>query len=330
MADGVATPTVVTAEAEPVAANTRITVVSEDLEGPAGATLADPVAVRVTDSSGVALADVPVAWSAADEGSILAAESRTDSLGETRARWSLGPRSGVQRAYVQVGSARIVPRFPVTARALSGAAAKLTVVSTGKNEGVVGQQLRPALEIKVVDRAGNDVAGASLMLEPLTGSVNDSVATTDSTGRAKLYWTLGHTAGAQHLRVKLDGIDRPLEILGRAHAAGPANLAFVATKPGMANRAVQSLDVDLTDAYGNPVPDQPVVFSTKIGSVSPARVMTDVHGRAHTRWTPGTKEGKRILVAAVKGSEARATFVLEAPEPAPKPKAPPPAKKKGR
>jgi hypothetical protein len=95
---------------------------------------------------------------------------------------------------------------------------------------------------------------------------------------------------------------------------------------------VQSLDVDLTDAYGNAVADQPVVFTTKFGSVSPARVMTDAHGRAHTRWTPGTKEGKRTLVATVKGSEARATFVLEAPEVAPKPKPAVPARKekKGR
>jgi hypothetical protein len=80
---------------------------------------------------------------------------------------------------------------------------------------------------------------------------------------------------------------------------------------------VQSLDVDLTDAYGNPVADQPVVFSTKSGTVSPARVMTDAKGRAHTRWTPASKVGKRTLVAAVKGSDARATFVLEAPEPVP-------------
>jgi hypothetical protein len=82
----------------------------------------------------------------------------------------------------------------------------------------------------------------------------------------------------------------------------------------MEKRAVQSLDVDVTDAYGNAVPDQPVVFTTKVGTVSPARVMTDTHGRAHTRWTPGSKVGKRTLVAAIKGTEARATYVLEAPE----------------
>ena len=99
-ADGVATPTVVTAEAEPVAANTRLTVVSEEPRTGEPA-LAEPVTVRVTDTSGVALADVPVAWSAADDGSIVAAESRTDSLGETPARWTLGPRSGEQRAYVR-------------------------------------------------------------------------------------------------------------------------------------------------------------------------------------------------------------------------------------
>jgi adhesin/invasin len=328
IADGVANPTVVMAEAEPVAANTRVTLVTEELQGQVGSALSEPVTVRVTDSTGVALADVPVAWSAADEGSILAAESRTDSLGETRARWTLGPQSGEQRAYVQVGSARTVPRFSVTARALPGAAAKASVMGAAKSDGIVGQPLRPAVEIQVVDRGGNAVPGASVMLEPQTGSVSDSVVTTDSTGRVKLPWTLGHTVGAQHLRVRIEGVDKPLEIAARAKAAGAANLAFVTPKPGTASRAVQSLDVDLTDAYGNPVPDQPVVFTTKFGSVSPARVMTDQHGRAHTRWTPGGKEGSRTLGAAVKGSDARATFVLEPPEAAPKPKPIAPARKK--
>jgi hypothetical protein len=118
------------------------------------------------------------------------------------------------------------------------------------------------------------------------------------------------------MSVRVEGIERGIDISARAKAAAPANLTFVEPKAGMANRAVQSLDVDLTDAYGNPVADQPVVFSTKFGSVSPARVMTDAHGRAHTRWTPGTKVGRRTLQAAVKGTEARASFVLE-PPPAP-------------
>jgi adhesin/invasin len=315
-AEGVASPTLVTAEAEPVAANTRVTVLSERLEGPVGTALNEPVAVRVTDTSGVALVDVPVAWSGADEGSVLAVESRTDSLGEARARWTLGPRSGTQRAYVQVGSPRTVPRFTVTARATAGAPAKASVTETTKHQGTVGRVLRPAIRIKVQDRAGNVVPGVAVTLAPAAGTVGDSVLITDSTGHVAISWTLGRTAGVQHLSAKLEGIDKPIEISARARAAGPANLAFVEPKAGAAHRAVQSLDVDLTDAYGNPVADQPVVFTTKVGTVSPARVMTDAKGRAHTRWTPGSKTGKRTLVAAVKGSDARATFVLEAPEPA--------------
>ena len=313
--DGVANHTVVTAEAEPVGANTRITQVAEGLVGPASGQLSEAVVVRVTDSSGVALGDVPVAWLADDGGSIVSTQSRTDSLGEARARWTLGPKSGAQRAYVQVGSPRAVPRFVVAASALAGRAATLSLAGNVKREGSVSQVLKPAVELLVLDRARNPVPGVPVTLLPAHGSVDDSVPVTDSTGRVLVSWTLGRTAGLHRMSARVEGIDRPVEISARVRPAAPANLAFVEPKPGTANRAVQSLDADLTDAYGNPVADQPVVFSTKFGSVSPARVMTDARGRAHTRWTPDSKTGERLLVAAVKGTEARATFLLKAPEP---------------
>jgi hypothetical protein len=331
-AQGVASSTVIAAEAEPVAANTRITVVSESLEGPGGSALEKPVTVRVTDSSGVALADVPVSWSAADGGSVVASESRTDSLGESQAHWTLGPKSGDQQAYVQVGSPRSVPRFSLTATALPGAAVSLVVINGKKYEGPVGSVLKSPLELRVADRAGNPVAGVPVQLSPTSGTVVDSAPVTDSTGRVQVAWTLGRTTGPQRLSARVEGVPRSVEIAARARAASPANLAFAAPKPGTANRAIQSLDVDLTDAYGNPVVDQAVVFSTKFGSVSPSRVMTDGRGRAHTRWTPGSKTGRRTLLAAVKGTDARAEFVLE-PPPAPavtkaavQPKAASPAK----
>ncbi|MGZ8392368.1 MAG: Ig-like domain-containing protein, partial [Gemmatimonadales bacterium] len=156
-AEGVASPTVVTAEAEPVGANTRLAQVNENLEGPAGEGLPDPVVVRVTDSSGVSLADVPVAWSVDDDGSIVASESRTDSLGEARGRWTLGSKSVVQRAYVQVGSPRAVPRFVVRATAQAGRAATVTLVPVAKREGSVSKVLKPLVELRVLDRAKNPV-----------------------------------------------------------------------------------------------------------------------------------------------------------------------------
>jgi adhesin/invasin len=204
----------------------------------------------------------------------------------------------------------------VTATADAGRAATVAVVAVAKREGSVSKVLKPLVELRVLDRAKNPVPGVPVTLLPAHGSVDDSILTTDSTGRVLVSWTLGRTAGLHRMTVRVEGIDHPVEISARARPAAPANLAFVEPKAGTANRAVQSLDVDLTDAYGNPVADQPVVFSTKVGNVSPARVMTDAHGRAHTRWTPGSRVGERALVAAVKGTEARATFVLKAPEPA--------------
>lgn len=110
---------VVIAEAEPVAANTRIVALVDSLRGTAGQPLADTVGIRATDSVGRALGDVPVMWSADDRGRVTGLSERTDSLGQAHALWTLGPSSGVQRVRVQLGSGRTVPAFVMRARATS-------------------------------------------------------------------------------------------------------------------------------------------------------------------------------------------------------------------
>ena len=116
---------VVIAEAEPVAANTRVAALVDSLRGTAGQLLADTVGIRATDTLGRALADVPVTWSADDRGHVTGLSQRTDSLGEAHAIWTLGPASGVQRVRVRLGSGRIVPAFVMRARATRVAALAL-------------------------------------------------------------------------------------------------------------------------------------------------------------------------------------------------------------
>ena len=61
----------IVAESDPVAANTRVAILVGQvgqLSGRAGERLADSVAVRVTDSTGRALADIPVRWTVDDGG----------------------------------------------------------------------------------------------------------------------------------------------------------------------------------------------------------------------------------------------------------------------
>jgi len=154
------TPSIATslaADAEPVAGNTRI-VPGEPPSGEAGLELAEPVMVRVTDSTGAPLGDVPVSWDAGGGGTIVADGARTDSLGQARARWTLGPRAGSQRAYVQVGASRAVPRAALSATAVAGPAASLALVRSAVPRGIAARPLVPAVQLRVTDRHGNPVA----------------------------------------------------------------------------------------------------------------------------------------------------------------------------
>ena len=322
--------TAVVAEAEPVLANTRLVAVDDGQEARAGAPLERLVGVRVTDTTGRLLADVPVAWTALDGGSVEAREARTDSLGEARAAWTLGPKSGAQRLRAQIGSARAVPPITLRAMARAGAPAALALASGDGQRGRVGRALGRPVRLKVTDAAGNAVPGVEVTLEPSAGSLPDSSIVTDSTGRASVTWTLGRAPGAHRLAVRARGVERALEVAATATVGPAANVAFAdAPATGTVGRQLAgALVVQVTDEFGNPVGDATVSFSAKSGRVSPTRVVTDAKGEAKTRWVLGTKSGEQSLVVTVRGTEASSKLVVDATTAAPTVAKPQPAKKK--
>lgn len=297
---------VLTAEADPVAARTRVTWLTENLAGQAGDTLTDPIVIRVTDSDGIALGDVPVGWSTPDGGSIVAPTSRTDSLGEARARWTLGPRAGRQRIQVQIGNARTMPLFTARATGESGPAASISVRAGDGQEGTVGGALAKPVVACANDRLGNPVSGAWISILPKTGTVFDSTARTDSAGQLRVRWTLGSAAGVQHMILRLGGAAADLDVTARARPRGAAKLAFLSSHPVEAGM----LAIGVTDTYGNPVAGQKVRFRASGGTVASANMVTDAKGQAQTRWTPAKKSKMRSVTAEVPGTEARATLTL--------------------
>jgi hypothetical protein len=304
----------VVAEAEPVAANTRLTASNDHASGEAGHQLADTIAIRVADSTGRALADVPVTWVALDNGRAEAIDVRSDSVGEARALWTLGPKSGSQRLRAQVGNGHgkgAVPPVTVHATALAGAAVALVVVSGDAQRGVAGEALSKPLVLRVVDSAGNGVADAELQLSPSEGEVPDTSIHTDSSGIARVRWTLGHSAGDNALAVHLDGMKKLLKLTAVARPAAAANLSFD-DAPGetRSSRAKgKHLVALVTDAFGNPVPDARLNFSTRSGNVTPSRAVSDAKGRVKVSWTLGTKPGDQSLSGSVQGTDVRGSFV---------------------
>jgi adhesin/invasin len=313
--DGVSITPALGAESDPVPANTKVELIGNTPSGEVGDTLREAVAVRVTDSLGMALGDVPVSWSALDGGTLTAVSARTDSLGEARGTWRLGSKAGRQRARVQVGNARTMPAFTAVATANAGEAASVVLKSGDRQLGTVGAPLKLPIVLRTVDRYGNAVPREVVRLEPAAGRLADSSVTTDSTGHTKVFWTLGsQPAGLQRMVVRLAGDTLETEVTALARPGKPAKLAFVSppetAKPG--RPLPKPLVVQVTDAYGNPLAGQTVVFKASSGSVTPTRGLTGANGRTTVRWTPGPKSKKPALSGAVGGSDVRGTLTLSA------------------
>ena len=307
---------VVVAEADPLRGNTVVTPVDTALTGMVSDTLRDLVTVRAADSSGAALVDVPVSWTALDRGTVEPLDTRTDSAGEARARWVLGPRAGVQRVRVQVGNPRTVPPVTITARATPGAPARLVVVSGQGQAGTVGARLSKAVILGVRDASGNGVPGVPVAVKVLQGTVTDSAPVTDSTGHVAIRWDLSRQVGAHGIELRVTGVDTVVRATARARPGSAVNVSF-RDPPSRGTAGVRMrLAALVTDAYGNPVPNTVVVFSANAGALTAARVATDSAGAALTRWTPAAVPPEQTLVATIRGTSIKATRAMAVSPPA--------------
>ena len=313
----------IVAEAEPVAEDTRVVPLAGTVVGRAGEILAEEVGIRVTDSSGRVLSDIPVRWTVVDGGTVEALSIRTDSLGLARAKWTLGAKTGTQRIRAHVGngpgSRSIVP-VTISASALAGAPTALIVESGDSQKGTAGERLRKPIVVKVIDANGSGVSDAALDLSPSSGVASDSVIRTDSLGRARINWTMGRSAGAHSLAVHVEGVKKVLKITAEARAAGAANLSFDdVIRHAKANRSAERtkrLYAVVTDLYGNPVPDAKVSFTASSGTVNPKRAVSDAKGRAELTWKIGIKPGEQVLSGRVSATDVKGDYRIEIAAPA--------------
>jgi hypothetical protein len=212
--DGLDSTASVVAEAEPVAANTRIMLLHDAQQGAIATALGEAVGIRLTDSSGRALADVPLQWETLDSGTVKAGASRSDSLGEATAVWVLGPVAGRQRLRASVGNGRLVRPALFHALAVPGPASAIRVVGGAGQHGTCGTLLAKPIAVRISDAAGNAVAGVRVALTLSGGSVPDSTPTTDSLGIVRTHWTLPTASRAEvaHLLARVDGVVQPADI----------------------------------------------------------------------------------------------------------------------
>lgn len=318
-ADGLDTTLTAVLEVEPVAADTRLTLTDSVGEGRVRDSLPSPVAVRVTDSVGRPLPDVPLTWTALDGGVVTALAPRSDSTGVARARWIMGSRAGRVRLSVSAGNGRLVPPLVVSTTAIAGAPAAISIIGGEGQHGPAGHTLATAVLARVLDGDGNPVAGQRIVVTPREGEVADSAPTSDAHGTVPIRWTLGRKAGAERLKLGVQGTTI-FAAVNATGVPGPAeNLTFEGA-PSTPTRGPVRVAAIVTDAFGNPVPKVALKAVPSGGVVTPTHVITDDAGRGSFTWTLGTTAGELRLAVRGLGVEAHGTLVVTHTAPAPPPK----------
>jgi adhesin/invasin len=203
-----------------------------------------------------------------------------------------------------------------------GAPRTIVIVQGSPQSGTAGQPLPLSLIVEVRDEVGRPVAQ-----QPLTvslddgGSITPAQPATDNTGRATFTWTLGPAAGTQELSVATSANGPDVTFEGTA-ASATANVVTVLAGNGQTGQAgellADSLTIQVSDAFGNPVAGAAVTWSTAGGSVSPSTGSTNGAGLSSAEWTLGEEAGSQSVVVSVAGVPDPVSFSATAtPGPTP-------------
>ena len=279
--------------------------------GPAGAELAEPLAIRVSDPAGGPISGATVNWSVlSGGGSLAASQSTTDAQGLARAEWTLGPGAGPQEA---AGSVSGLPPLRFIATALPGPPSRLEANVPQPLAGAAGTALRDSMTVRVTDAFGNPLGGVPVVwaVTAGAGSVSPDTTVTDSAGVAKAQWTLGPAPGKH---------------AATAAASGLPQVIFAATvAPGIAARLERaggdrqtgdpgaalpdSLVVRVSNGAGVPIAGASVGWQVAAGggSIAPAIATTDTLGLARAVWTLGATPGAQTASAYAAGTTVQFT-----------------------
>jgi len=166
--------------------------------GAAGKTLPASLVVQINDQSGNAMSGVSVSFTvSAGTGTVSSTSGTTDASGQTSTNWTLGKVAGARQQVTAavVGSANISATF--TATATPGDPFVISMVSGDDQFAYMGTKVPELIAVKVRDEYANDVPGhvVAFTLPTGRGSVDSTVAFTNSAGEAVTGWTVGNDVG---------------------------------------------------------------------------------------------------------------------------------------
>ncbi|MBN1542536.1 T9SS type A sorting domain-containing protein [candidate division KSB1 bacterium] len=299
-----------------------------------------PVAVKIADIRGNAIAQHPVKFYVGKGGGTVANRDtvtvQTSSNGVASVTWELGDRPGQHTIYAQAHrNGTLLNHAPrqFSAEAVAADPWYTALVSAENDTGIIGQLLADPLRVKITDKYDNPITGHPVQFSVYSGngrftgaaSPTSLTVQTDSQGMAETYFQLGSTVGQNLIEIQSFYQGRPL--INRTNNSFSSIIVFVWGIPTEASRLVRvssslidamagspiAVQAQVVDQNGNPVKDHPVHFqilNPESDSYfdSPDRRYSvknsDPDGFAEAVWTLGTHAGTRTDSMQISSSNA--------------------------
>jgi hypothetical protein len=201
-----------------------------------------------------------------------------------------------------------------------GEAANITVMSGDEQSGRVGSTLLRPLIVRVTDTRDRPVAGAEVVFTftDAGGSATPATATTNSDGQASSTLTLGTRVGlvTGTAEVPVDAGVTPVETSFSATAVSDDANGIALISGNDQSAPVNSelpapLVVQVSDAFGNPIPDVAISWSFEGGgSISEGSTVTGANGQSSVTRRLGPTAGQQTTLASADGlAGSPVTFV---------------------
>ena len=294
----------------------------DDQAGPASTQLAEPFVVLASDEDGAAMAGVIVTFTVTAGGGMLSATTDTnpcifkaakssitaitDANGQAATRLTLGSNPGTNTVAVSVEG---LESETFTATATEQAMPHTLATVCGEDqEGTAGQRLAEPLVVLVSDENGTAMAGIAVSFAVTAGGgmLTTTTDTTNATGRARTWLTLGSELGTNTVEATVDGLapvtftatgqESPLASFFDAFQNGSGKLVALPDSPQLAQNAPNPFNSQTVLAYFLPAagPVRLEVFSLTGQRVAVLRHGLQQAGYHQLRWHGHDDAGRSL------------------------------------
>jgi hypothetical protein len=197
----------------PVVVVDAITIVSGDQQNrQAGRTLRAPIVLRATDAAGRGVANAAITIVVAQGGGAVdSASIKTNTNGEARIRWTLGPEVG------QTLTATVQSVAPLRINATGILPADIIIAQGNGQSAKLGLAVANPIVVRVVgtNNTPMDSINVTVQIVDGGGAMAPASVLTNASGEATVRWTLGPRAGSNTALVRAGALD-PVTITATA------------------------------------------------------------------------------------------------------------------